>query len=502
MEDTDAAGRRGPRRWPAAAVWGVGWALLLMLGDRLDLSSLALGLVLVSACAALWLPPWAVVLGSLLSVLCFDLAFVPPRGELRVALHQHLLLLLALLAVSTLVALLTARQHRMAAQAQQAAAWAEALRGFAERLREAADPRREAEELLGRLRPMGGGDAALLLPPADAGGDGLFVGAVNGDEAAGLRLCAGDGRAMGPGTGRHEEQPAWYLPLRGRQRCIGAALLRGPAPASATQRRQAQALCDQMGLAIERADALHQAAAAHAAAQAQTLRNTLLTAIAHDHRTPLATILGAATALHDQAERLQPVQQRRLATTIADEAGQLARLTENMLQLARLGTPGSTLQRDWESAEEIVGGVLRRIRTRHPQARVRARIDAGLPLLRADAALLLQLLDNLVDNALKHGGADPQVEILARRAGDRLLLAVRDRGPGVLPAQRPRIFDLFQRGDAATGRGSGVGLAVCQAIAQAHGAELRCRARTHGGLAFELWLPIEPPPAAPAAEPG
>ena len=481
-------------------VWAVGWALLWGLDGHIDLSGLALGLVLVAACTALWLPPWAVVLACVLSALCFDVAFVPPRGELRVALYQHWLLLAALLVVSTLVALLTAGQRRMADQARQAAAWAEALRGFAERLREAGDPREAAADLQARLRQMAGAETALLLSAADAGAEAQTVGTVDGDEAAGLRLCAGDGRAMGPGTGRHEEQPAWYLPLRGRQACVGAALLRQPGAGLDAQRLQAQALCDQMGLAIERADALRLASNAQAQAQAQALRNTLLTAIAHDHRTPLATILGAASALHDQAERLPPAQQRRLAATIVDEAHQMARLTDNMLQLARLGTPGQALQLDWESAEEIVGGVLRRIRTRHPQARVRARLDPALPLLQADAALLLQGLDNLVDNALKHGGPDPQVEIVARRVGDKLLLAVRDRGPGVPPAQRQRIFELFQRGPAAAGRGSGVGLAVCRAIAQVHGAELRCRARGHGGLAFELWLPLQAPPAGPAAE--
>ncbi|MFO1214920.1 MAG: KUP/HAK/KT family potassium transporter [Burkholderiaceae bacterium] len=105
-------------------VWAVGWALLWGLDGHIDLSSLALGLVLVAACTALWLPPWAVVLVCLLSALCFDLAFVPPRGELRVALYAHWLLLVALLVVSTLVALLTARQRRMADQARQVAAWA------------------------------------------------------------------------------------------------------------------------------------------------------------------------------------------------------------------------------------------------------------------------------------------------------------------------------------------------------------------------------------------
>lgn len=154
---------------------------------------------------------------------------------------------------------------------------------------------------------------------------------------------------MGPGTGRYEEQPSWYLPLRGVSGAFGAALIRSATGAAGELRDHVQALCDQLGAALERGDALRAAAAAREQAQDHALRNTLLTAISHDHRTPLATILGAASALHDQDARLSLAQRRRLAATIVDEATQLARLTDNTLQLARLGQVGVALQRDWES---------------------------------------------------------------------------------------------------------------------------------------------------------
>jgi len=312
---------------------------------------------------------------------------------------------------------------------------------------------------------------------------------------------------MGPGTGRHQEQSAWYLPMRGRGSAFGAALLplASAADDAGALRVHAQALCDQMGLALERAAALRSAAASREAAQTQALRNTLLAAIAHDHRTPLATILGAASSLSEQDERLSPAQRRRLAATIVDEASQLARLTDNTLQLARLDSPGLVLHADWESAEEIVGTVLRRVRARDPANLVKARVEPKLPLLRCDAVLLVQLLDNLVDNALKYGGGTP-VEIVARRAADHVLLAVRDRGPGVPAEWRSRIFEAFQRaappvvpgrrGDQPRPRGAGVGLALCRAIARAHGGELTLRSRRHGGSSFELFLPITAPPTA------
>lgn len=129
-------------------------------------------------------------------------------------------------------------------------------------------------------------------------------------------------------------------------------------------------------------------------------------------------------------------------------------------------------------------------------------------MLRCDAMLLSQLLDNLVDNALKY--SEGPVELVARQPpplpadadgakGPQLVLAVRDRGAGIAPAERRRVFEVFQRGDlAGSARGAGVGLAVCRAIARAHGGELRLRPRAHGGSSFELWLPVVPVPEGSA----
>lgn len=485
----------------ALAVWAAAAAVVTAFDDRLGLANQALVLVLAAALASLWLPPLPALAACALAVLGFNIAFVPPRGRLGVDLHQHVLLLGTMLGVSWIVILLVARQRRLALAARLSAQRAEQLQTFGQALREGDHPAEQLARLQQALEPSGGGPVSVWLLAGDA-----LSGAADADERAGLRLCALQQQAMGPGTGRHEELPAWYLPLRGRQGSAGAALLRRapPQPDDPAARQQAQALCDLMGAALERAAALQAAAQAREAAQSQALRNTLLAAIAHDHRTPLATILGAASSLHDQADRLSPDQQRRLAASIVDEATQLSRLTENTLQLARLDNPGLALPLDWESAEEIVGTVMRQLRRRDPGHRVRARVEADLPLLRCDARLLVQALDNLVDNALKHGPPEAPVELVARRIAGQVVLAVRDRGPGVPPAERELIFEPFRRGQAHAGaagppRGAGVGLALCRAIARAHGGELKLRARGHGGSAFELWMPVPPLPPGPPA---
>jgi two-component system, OmpR family, sensor histidine kinase KdpD len=491
------------------AVWFIAAMAMWALDGWVSLGSLAMLVVLAAALAALFLPLEAALGWCALAVLAFNWSFVPPRGTLAVSLHSDLLLLFTVLVVSSMVSWLVARQRVWGERAQREARAAAQLRDLSESLRDANEPVDCSAELLEALSMPTGCRCALLilkgaLPPVDDAAAAHLIGQAGPDEQVGLWLCVREGCALGPGTGRYEDFDAWFLPMKGKRATWGAAvILLNPAPAQAdSARKHAQSLCDQMGLALERNNAMRTAAADRERAQTQALRNTLLAAISHDYRTPLATIMGAASSLRDQADRLSGEQQKRLAATIVDETEQLSRMTDNTLQLARLDRPDLQLKMDWESIEEIVGTVLRRVRQRNHAKRVRARLEPGLPLLRCDPLLLGQLLDNLVDNALKYGDDTAPVEILATQQNHMLVLAVRDRGPRIPLAWRERIFEVFQRaerepthmGDHASSRGAGVGLAVCRAIARAHGGDLHLRARGHGGSSFECRLPIETQP--------
>ncbi len=527
-------------RAAALGVWLLGALAMWALDGRVDLANLSMLLVMSAALASLWLPVPASMLTSLFAVLAFNWFFVPPRGSFAIDLRQHALLLGSMVALSWISSILLARLRWQAEAARRHAAQAEALRSLADRLRDTAQPAESAPALAQALQPLSGMPVQLLclldlLPASNDDSAALIHGQPDADGHDGLWACLRAGQAFGPGTGRYEELPAWYLPMRGRKTSFGAARIALPSAADTGQREQAQALCDLMGQALERRATERATQRAHDDAEGQATRNALLAAISHDYRTPLATILGAASALQEQGDRLTSAQRRRLLDTVMDETRALSRFTDNTLQLARLDAPGVQLKLDWESAEELVGAVLRRVRQRRavePEEggpRLRARIEPELPLLRCDALLLTQLLENLVDNALKYAGTSG-VEILVRREGverpqgrpasspppegvketwggpafpcDKLVLAVRDRGPGVPPAWRQRIFEVFQRGqeldrqrpDGSAARGAGVGLAACRAIARAHGGEMRYRARSHGGSSFECWLPVEVQP--------
>lgn len=495
------------RTWPAAAAWVAGWSLLLALDGRIDMANQALILVATAAVSAAWLPSWGSAVMALGAIAAFNWNFVAPRHSFAVDVEQHALLLATMLVVVWTVAALVRRQKNLAAAATLEAGREARLRTWGDALRDTPDPALHADALRSALAEAAGVPVALMLPGQAADDrhaeDAQYVGSPDAQQRAGLQLCAREGRALGPGTGRHAEQPDLYLPLRGRGHTLGAAVLQGfgqHAPAGAAA-PHCQALCDLLGQALQRVHAERDARRLHDEARDQATRGALLAAIAHDHRTPLATILGAASSLVEQGERLDAVQRRRLAQGIADEAGRLARLTDNTLQLARLDAPGVQLRCDWESAEELVGTALQRGRRRPDGHRLKAWAEPALPLLWCDATLLSQLLENLVDNALKYSPPDTPVEVTARRAAQEVVLAVKDRGPGVAPAWQERIFDVFQRGEPAALEdrpGSGLGLAVCRAIAHAHGGTLRLRPRGHCGSAFECMLPVKAQPKAPA----
>jgi two-component system sensor histidine kinase KdpD len=511
----------------AAATWALAWTAAAILDGQVDLANLAMLLVLASALSSLWLPPGAAVAAGALAVLAFNYFFVPPRGTLHVDLRQHALLMLAMLVVNVIVAVLVGRLRRTAQEAAAHALRAEQLRDWGERLRDAVDPVAELGGLCDLLSRSAGVPAAAIAraarpfaPPSagvdDPGGDEgdapalLTAGEPDADQAAGLRLCLREGRALGPGTGRFEDQPDGYFPLRGSRTCMGAAVLRGACPVATNRsaqraerdaelRAQLQSLCDQMGQALQRVHAALEESRSREQAQQQGVRNALLAAISHDYRTPLATILGAASSLHDQSERLDrrsaggwPGHRRR--------DRQLARLTDNTLQLARLDTPGVALRLRLGVGRGAGRHGAAACPPRDPARRVRARLEPGLPLLRCDALLLSQLLDNLVDNALKYSpeGAGRSWCAARRPASNslQLLLAVRDRGPWA--SRRPGgsgSSRSFQRGAAHAGCSPGptrqraqrppAGQAsdwrCCRAIARAHGGELRLRARSHGG---------------------
>ena len=474
------------------------------MADVADLANLALVLILASAVSGLWLRAIESVVVCALAVMAFNWEFVPPLGTFSVHLRQHAWLLATMLGVGSMVAWLMGRQRMLAETARNLAEQANLLRSFNEQLRVEL-PDAVVQRLATTLQSLT--HAEVAIGALDGSGDPssltMVSGDVNSEEMANLRECM---RTAAPATFARPDIHGYQgvlLPLRGQQACYGAVLLRvhPSQPIPPVMQATTQGLCDQMGLHCERTFSEERARCASEEAQTQMVRNTLLAAISHDYRTPLATILGCASSLLSQSDRLSVEEARGLAKTIVDEVEQLGTMTENTLELARLDTQGVKIVTDWESLEELVGSCLARVRGRYPDIRMGVRIEPQLPLLRCDAQLIVQLLNNLIDNAVKYGDAAQIIEITARRLDSELLLAVGDRGLGIQTQWRERLFLPFERGlptgvahDQKAHRGAGLGLALCRAIVTAHGGRIQARHRQRGGTSMECLFPFETQP--------
>jgi K+-sensing histidine kinase KdpD len=231
--------------------------------------------------------------------------------------------------------------------------------------------------------------------------------------------------------------------------------------------------------------------AEHAAVRAATeeMRSSLLSAVSHDLRTPLAAITGAATTLRDEGALVDGGQRRELLHTICEEADRLERLVRNLLDMTRLESGALTVKREWIPLEEIDGSALNRLDTSLPPE---------LPLVSVDPVLFEQLFVNLLENAAKHTPAGSPLAIAARAEGDVLTIEVADRGPGLAAGDEARVFEKFFRGQQAGAQGAGLGLAICRGIVDAHGGRIAAANRPGGGALFRVTLPLSgQPPSAP-----
>ncbi len=218
-------------------------------------------------------------------------------------------------------------------------------------------------------------------------------------------------------------------------------------------------------------------------------RSLLLRSVSHDLRTPLATIRGAATDMLDEDHPLDDDLRRRLLHLIDSEAQRLDRLVENLLSLGRIETNAMSPDRqavDLVALVQIAADRAGRLRDRVP-----VRVTSATPTLvvQADHIQLDQLVSNLLENAVRHSSPDEDVVVSVRRDGRLARVRVTDRGPGVSAEEAAAIFQPFRSGSLAGS--SGVGLAICRAIAESHGGTITVDEHPGGGAAFLVELPVD-----------
>ncbi|MBN3843383.1 sensor histidine kinase KdpD [Burkholderia sp. Ac-20349] len=521
--------RSPPRHYAyAAAICAAITVVASLVSERLDLTNLVMLYLLGVVFSAVRLGRGPGVLQSFLSVAAFDYFFVPPRMSFSVSDTQYLLTFFGMLLTSLVISHLTSTLTRQASVAQRRERRTGAIYAMARELGAALTTEQIVEIGSRHVGEVFRARVAFLLPDS---ADKVWQKIEEPDAAVTLTGADLDSdvgqwvydqqKPAGRGTDTLPATVALYLPLKAPMRTRGVLAVASREPRELEvpeQQRMLDAFAAQIALALERVHYVEIARDALVSMESERLRNSLLSAISHDLRTPLTTIVGFSSMLANgraaaqggdvaAAERFAQ-REGELVDAIHDEALRMTGIVTNLLDMARLQAGSLQLKRQWSLLEETVGAALaacRRVLARHP---ARVVLPADLPLLQMDAVLMERLFTNLFENAAKYTPADTPIEIGAERMTDDGLPFVRvlvdDYGPGLPAGMETRIFDKFTRGEKESATpGIGLGLAICRAIVEAHGGKIGALNRTAPdghvtGARFWFTLPVETPPAAPA----
>lgn len=447
---------------------------------------------------------WPSVLASLTNATAFAYFFAPPIFSLAISEPENLAGLGVTMLVGVVTSNLAENVRHQADMAERREQRASALYQLSKELAEARLQSEIIEIGVRHIHTQFDAHNTILFPDSDGHlcypDQAPLAISLRGSNLSVARWVFDHGHIAGNHMKSFAEEAAVYMPLKGSTGLIGVLVL-DPTNLHQAQIPELRQLLDtfvnQIVQTLERSHLAEQAKGVTLKMQAETLRNSLLSSISHDLRTPLATIVGAASTLESDEEQLSENTRRKLVRAINQEAQRMSDLTIKILEMARLEAGEVQLNLQWYEPEEIIGSALRILDKKLKGRDVHVNIQNSQTLIHVDAVLLQQVIVNLLDNAHKYSPAELPLDISVESTPIGLSIKVADSGPGIpLPLQQ-QIFDKFFQIHAESAQsGVGLGLSICRAIVEAHGGEIVVSNRSEGGAVFETYLPVHecPPP--------
>lgn len=309
---------------------------------------------------------------------------------------------------------------------------------------------------------------------------------------------AGNSRESALPAGQHALQsgePGWNAwPLIQEGRVVAVCLLKFPPALTQLpdfERRLIEAVLHQSAATLGRIALARELEHARVQAGVEQLRSAMLASVSHDLKTPLAAIMGAAESVSLLDRQLSAEDRLELMSMIWSESHRLDTYIQNLLDMTRLENGALRIERDWVSADDLVGSAMSRLKRYFPGVHIRCEMAAEPPLLYVNPALFEQALYNIIENAARYSPPDESV-VISVSSGERCRITVEDRGPGIPEALLEQVFDMFfviAEGDQAQ-PGTGVGLAICRGIVMAHDGTVRAERRAQGGTVFVVEMPL------------
>ena len=491
-----------PRRYLAALAASLGTALVaLPLLPLLDVANVAMLFLLCVVLVAIRLGRGPAIAATLTGFCALVLAV--PRRAYDVSEFKYAVTFGVMLAVGWITARLTAGLREQAEAAIAREAHTRSLYEFARALSVALQLEQVFEITCRFVERTFDAQSRILLPGEDGRLAAPPAPVLNVLDMAAAQWAFEHAEPAGAGTATLPSNGFIYLPLLAPMRTRGVLAIRVARKRTLLvpeQRALLDAFAALAAIALERVHYVDVAQEAEVSMEGERLRNSLLSALSHDLRTPLTGLVGLSESLTLSRPALAS-SQMELACALRDEARRMSTLVSNLLDMARIQSGGIKLRQEWQSVEEAVGAALRVCRWQLGGRMVATRLAPGLPLVRFDATLVERVLCNLLENAAKYTPLDAAIEIGARLEDGMLVLSVCDDGPGLPAGREDALFEKFVRGQQESPiAGVGLGLAICRAIVDAHGGRMRAFNRPAGGACFELGLPLGEPPALPVPD--
>ncbi len=496
--------------WQPHHPWGrYLWAIFLVLvatgigalfQHNVSPTNLVMVYLLTVVVAAVYLGRGPSILVSFLSVLAFDFIFVPPYYTFAVSDTEYILTFIGLLGVGLVISELTARVRDQAEAARRREAETSILYTLSRDLSVAEGLDAIISAVTGSVSQTFGREAVVLLPNSK-GKDTLKEYTKSADfsldenEMAVAAWSLKHGQIAGRGTDTLPASIGRYIPLITPRGAVGVLAVKPKDEGNQMtldQRRLLETFSRQAALAIERAQLAEQAKEAELLHATEKLQSALLNSISHDLRTPLVSITGALSSLSDGGVAMDPQIHQDLVDTARDEADRMNRLVGNLLNMTRLEAGAMRVTKQPGDVQDAIGTALENLGDTLRDRKVAIDIEENSPLVPMDFVLIVQVLVNLIDNALKYSNLESPVEIQTRQVGKDLHVSVKDRGIGIPVEDLDHIFEKFYRVERPEKiGGTGLGLSISRGIIEAHGGLIWAENRPGGGASITFSLPMQ-----------
>ena len=444
------------------------------------------------------------LLSSLLSVLIFNFFFTEPYYSLQSS-PDYFATFAVMFAAAILSSSLTSRIKAQSVQTANKAYQTEVLLSTSQLLQKAEDRDAILNVMLRQLSRLlehsvlyyDRTDGTLSAEPVlnETDGDGGFDPAELAGERETAEWVGKNGKHAGRSTRRWPQAKCLYMAIRSENRVWAVAGIRADNTPSIDEYRKNLmiSILDECALALEKDHMTREKQRIEESARQEALRANLLRAISHDLRTPLTSISGNAAILLEDLGDLDESRKKTLYASIYDDAIWLNGLVENLLTITRTENGTIKLNLQSEMVSDAIEEALRHLDRNAARRKIVTDLRDDLLMARMDSALIVQVLINLINNAVKYTPEDTKITIGAEARGGFAVLRVEDEGPGIPEGDEEKVFEMFYTGvkrSPDSRRGIGLGLSLCRSIIQAHGGEITVRNVQPHGACFRFTLPI------------